>query len=139
METYAIRLNPGDDLKTKLIEYTQEYDVKAGCVLTCVGSLDDVTIRVADGKTIKKYKGQYEIVSLVGTLGLDDVHIHMSFSDINGNVYGGHLKEGCKIHTTAEIVIGKLEHLVFTREYDEQTGYNELKISSNYSGNSGNY
>ena len=129
MKTYAMRLNPGDDLKTQLMNYSQTNNIKAACILTCVGSLDGVRVRVADGKTIKRFEGQYEIVSLVGTLGIDDVHIHLSFSDNQGMVYGGHLKEGCIVHTTAEIIIGELEDLLFTREPDELTGYDELKIT----------
>jgi uncharacterized protein len=128
MKTYAIRLSPGDDLKTELIKYTNKNNIKAGCILTCVGSLNGANIRLSDGKTTKEYKGKYEIVSLVGTLSPSDIHIHISFSDDKGNVYGGHLKENCKIHTTAEIVIGKLEGIIFTREHDITTGYKELKI-----------
>ena len=128
MDIHAIRLNPGDDLKTELKQYTQSNDIKAGCILTCVGSLSGANVRISDGKTVKKFEGQYEIISLVGTLGLDNVHIHISFSDKEGNVYGGHLREGCRIHTTAEIVIGKIKGIVFAREYDKQTTYNELKI-----------
>lgn len=129
MNTFAIRLNPGNDLKDELVKHARENNIEAGCVLTCVGSLDGAQIRVADGKTLKKFEGTFEIVSLVGTLDLEDAHLHISFSDKEGNVSGGHLKEGCKIHTTAEIVIGKLEGVVFTREHDEITGYDELKIT----------
>jgi hypothetical protein len=128
METYAIRLTPGGDLKTELIKFTKEVGIGAGCILTCVGSLNSVYIRLADAKSHRRFEGQYEIVSLVGTLGPDDVHLHISFSDEEGKVYGGHLKEGCRVHTTAEIVIGRLEGLLFQREFDEATGYKELKI-----------
>ncbi len=128
METYAIRLDPGDDLKKKLMRFVQEKDVKAGCIMACVGSLDGAQVRLADGKSVKRFDGRYEIVSLTGTLSPDDVHIHISFSDSKGDVYGGHLKEGCRIHTTAEIIIRKLEGLVFSREHDDMTGYDELKI-----------
>jgi predicted DNA-binding protein with PD1-like motif len=38
------------------------------------------------------------------------------------------LLEGCRIYTTAELVIGVLPALVYTREPDLQTGYNELTI-----------
>jgi predicted DNA-binding protein with PD1-like motif len=41
---------------------------------------------------------------------------------------GGHLAHGCKIYTTAEIVIGATDEIVFTRETDAETTYKELKI-----------
>jgi len=129
MKTYAFRLNPGDDLKKELLKSVREKKVKAGCILTCVGSLNGVNVRVADGKTEQSFEGQYEIVSLVGTLEEGDAHLHISFSDLEGNVFGGHLKEGCLIHTTAEIVVGIVENVIFKREFDNSTGYDELKIT----------
>ncbi len=72
---------------------------------------------------------KFEIVSLVGTLSTNGSHLHIALSDSLGNTIGGHLMEGNVIYTTAEIVIGEAEHLVFTRETDPQTTYKELKIS----------
>lgn len=128
MNTFAIRFNPGDDLKAKLIEIVKDKEIKAGLILTCVGSLDGACLRMAGAKETKKLEGQFEIVSLVGTLCQDDVHLHISISGEEGHVFGGHLKEGCMIDTTAEIVIGELKDSVFNREFDEKTGYKELSI-----------
>ncbi len=43
---------------------------------------------------------------------------------------GGHLKEGCLVRTTCELVIGILENTVFKRKPDAQTGFDELVIES---------
>ena len=40
----------------------------------------------------------------------------------------GHLRPGCLVNTTAEIVLAELPDTVFTRERDEATGYEELAI-----------
>jgi predicted DNA-binding protein with PD1-like motif len=69
-----------------------------------------------------------KIVSLVGTLGQDGVHLHISIADSTGKTTGGHLVDGCLVYTTAEIVIGDAQGLTFSREQDEQTGYKELRI-----------
>ena len=53
----------------------------------------------------------------------------MIFSDVNAVCYGGHLQEGCIVNTTCEVVLGELENYQFTREFDESTGYNEIKIT----------
>ncbi|MBQ4157741.1 MAG: DUF296 domain-containing protein, partial [Clostridia bacterium] len=58
------------------------------------------------------------------------IHIHISVSDKTGRVFGGHLKEGTIIDTTCEVVILPLEGISFLKEYDAETGYNELKITN---------
>ncbi len=128
MKTYAFRLLPGQDLKRELTRYTQEKNIQAGFILTCVGSLNGAVLRLADENQIKKFTKKYEIVSLTGTLSPDGLHLHMSIADKKGNTFGGHVKEGCQIHTTAEIVIGEGADFIFSREKDESTGFKELNI-----------
>lgn len=72
---------------------------------------------------------QFEIVSLMGTLSEDDVHLHLSVSDEEGKTIGGHLKNGCIVNTTAEICILALDDYKFTREFDENTSYDELVVN----------
>ena len=59
---------------------------------------------------------------------MDGCHIHISLSDVDLNVIGGHLKDGCLVNVTAEIVLGEFEDYEFGREFDESTGYKELTI-----------
>ena len=127
MKTYVIRLNPGDDLKESIHEHVRRNKITAGYIVTCVGSLKKAVLRLADER-LKTYEETFEIVSLVGTVSQDGVHLHMSLADATGNVIGGHVKEGCIVYTTAEIVLGQEEGMKFTREYDKETGFKELKI-----------
>lgn len=128
MKIHALRLLPGQDLKTELIKYTKENNIQAGLILTCVGSLSKVRLRMADEKVIKTWDKNFEIISMVGTLCQDDIHIHIGLSDESGNVIGGHLKEGCTVYVTAEVVIGETEYYEFKRELDKSTGFDELVI-----------
>jgi len=128
MKTYAFRLTQGTDLKNELKAFVKQNSIQAGIILTCVGCLDYAVIRMAGGKTIKQFPERFEIVSLVGTISQEDSRIHISISDINGNTYGGHIVEGCIVGTTAEIVIGELENVIFITELDKNTGYKELQI-----------
>lgn len=130
MKTYALRLQPNQDLKIAIKNYVRENQIKAGVILSCVGSLNCATLRMADENISKVFDGKFEIVSLVGTLSPDGCHLHVSLSDKDGNVVGGHLNEGCIIYTTAEIVIGEIENLSFSRAIDEDTGFKELVIQS---------
>ena len=105
--------------------------MRAGFILTAVGSMQNATIRLADQKEPTTFAGKFEIVSLVGTMGQDGIHLHISIADSDGKTIGGHLVDGCLIYTTAEIVIGEAQGLTFSREQNEQTGFKELKIRRN--------
>jgi predicted DNA-binding protein with PD1-like motif len=125
---YALRLRPGQDLRTELERFAKERNIKAGFIMTAVGSLKKAALRLADQSATSSFEGKYEIVSLVGTLSPDGVHLHISLSDSNGKTIGGHLVAGCEIYTTAEIIVGEATGIIFTREKDKTTGYQELKI-----------
>jgi len=129
MKTIAVRLHPGQDLKIELDSLAKQHDMEAACVITCVGSLTRAVLRYADLDLVT-LKGPFEIVSLTGTLSKHGSHYHIAISDSNGSTYGGHLKEGSKIHTTAEIVLGILPGSRFVRVADDETGCNELDIKN---------
>ena len=128
MTTLSFRLKPGQDLKLALDELVQHRQIVAGTLLTCVGSLTDVALRLANQNEATHYSGHLEIVSLTGTLSANGSHVHLSVSDSTGRTLGGHLMAGCKIYTTAEIVVGLLPDVVFTREPDPTFGYRELVV-----------
>lgn len=71
--------------------------------------------------------GRYEIVSLVGTLN-PEPHLHVSLADGSGSVVGGHLLANLRIFTTAELLLGEAEQLLFSREHDPRTGFPELVV-----------
>jgi uncharacterized protein len=130
MKTYALRLNPNQDLIKELVQFTLAKPLQAACILTCVGSLCRANLRLANQPAGTIYEDKFEILSLVGTLSPDGPHLHIALSDGTGKAIGGHLLEGCLIYTTAEIVIGVLEDVRFCRELDPETTYKELVIRS---------
>ena len=126
---YALRLRPGDDLREALLAYVAQQPIKAGAVLTCVGSLTVATLRLANQEGPTEYHGHFEIVSLVGTLSATGgSHLHLSVADSTGSTLGGHLLAGCRVYTTAEIVLVALPGMEFTRETDSTFGYKELVV-----------
>ena len=125
---YAFRLKPGEDLQKGLEAMVQQNNINAGWINTCVGSLTDYKIRFANQPNADSGKGHFEIVSLVGTLSTKGSHIHLSISDSTGKTIGGHLVEGCKIYTTAEIVITASNRFDFERAEDGTTPWKELQI-----------
>ena len=130
IETLAFRLCPGNDLLAGLEKVVTDQQLQAGCVLTCVGSLTIAVLRLANRDEHTTFEGHFEIVSLTGTLSIHGSHLHISISDSEGRTIGGHLVEGCKVYTTAEIVISAFPELVFTRQPCHLSGYDELVIQS---------
>ena len=128
MTTLSLRLRPGQDVKEELDKLVRDQHIEAGLLLTCVGSLTDVSLRLANQEKATTYRGHFEIVSLVGTLSTSGSHVHLSVSDSTGRTLGGHLMAGNLIYTTAELVIGILPDVIFTREPDPTFGYRELVI-----------
>jgi predicted DNA-binding protein with PD1-like motif len=128
MRVFAVRLKPNQDLRAEIERFAKENRISAGFIITAVGSLKATKIRLADKQDATTFTGKYEIVSLVGTISSDGVHLHISVSDSEGKTFGGHLVEGCTIYTTAEIIIGTTDEIIFTRETDKETTYKELKI-----------
>lgn len=130
MKTHAFRLHPGQDLRLEIDKFVDSKNIKAGAIQTCVGNLTAAVIRMPNAKEIKTYQGSFEIVSLVGTLEKGNSHLHIAIADSEGNVFGGHLKNGSIVGVTAEIVILEFEGLEFTRVFDETTGYPELVVKN---------
>jgi predicted DNA-binding protein with PD1-like motif len=126
----TVRLHPHDDVKQKLDELVQAQKMGAGCILSCVGSLEKAAIRFADQASVTTVEGKLEIVSLTGTLGTAGSHLHIAVSDRSGITFGGHLKEGALVYTTAEIVIGVLDGVVYDREVDPGYGFKELIVKA---------
>ena len=128
MRNYTFRLKPGHDLFVSIEEFVKENNIEAGCVLSGVGSLTHLTLRLANREYLSEYQGFFEIVSITGTVSIHGSHLHISASDGDGKTLGGHLESGCKIYTTAEIVIVAFEDSVYKREFAEDSGYDELVV-----------
>src|SRR5215216_5344957 len=81
MRTIALRLRPGADLKAELLALAAREGVRAGWVLTFVGSLSRVRLRMAGGAEHGTWQGAFEIVALTGTLSPDGGHLHLAVAD----------------------------------------------------------
>ena len=129
MKIHTFRLKSMDDLFDSIEEFVNRNNIQAGCVLSSVGSLTHATLRLANRSDYNEYEGHYEIVSMTGTVSVNGSHIHMAISDGDGVTIGGHLVSGCKIYTTAEIIIAEFEEVIYKRELlENDSGYEELVV-----------
>jgi hypothetical protein len=134
MRMIAVRIREGQDLKQAIEEVVREQKLPSATVISGVGSLNRARIRMAGASAgnqdIRSIEGPVEIVSLIGNLGPKRTHLHLSVSDKEGGVVGGHLKEDSIVHTTVELVLAVEDSLHFDEEADPQTGFGELRIDS---------
>ena len=132
MNQITFRLKPGQLLKEEIEKIARDNDIKAGVLLSVVGGLQNAKLRMpgatSENQVVKVWDGPLEIVSGIGTVSKNGCHIHISLSDKQGNVIGGHLKDGCVVGNTAEIVLGVFEDAEYKRILDKNTGFNELEI-----------
>ena len=126
MKELAFRLTYGDDLRKCIEDRCKNVDTAV--VLSGVGCVYQAKFRLAKAIGYFEKVEDYEIVSLTGTISKGEAHIHISLSDEQGKVIGGHLEEGCLINTTCEVVLGVLEEYESTRKFDKNTGYEEIEF-----------
>ena len=128
MQIHTFRLSPGQDLFDEIETFVHEKHIEAGCILSAVGSLTHATLRLANRDHYNQYDGHFEIVSMTGTVSVHGSHLHIAISDGDGVTTGGHLVSGCKIYTTAEMVLAAFGDVVYKREFAVDSGYEELVV-----------
>lgn len=78
----VFRLKNGQDLKKELALYCKSES--SYVVISSVGSLSKLNIRLAGGKSFLTEEGNFEIISLNGTICQGGLHLHVSVSRDNG-------------------------------------------------------
>ena len=122
------RLGPQEDLRKAIGAMVVEHEIRAGVVVSAVGSLGTAVLRMAGGAEVQSWDEDFEIVSITGTVGIEGSHIHIALSGANGGVIGGHLKDGCIVRTTAEVVLLAFDDVQYRRIADPDTDYDELRV-----------
>jgi len=134
---YAIRFEPGEDVLLSLQKFCEENGIGHGVLLSGIGSLQGCSF--FDPAELPGKPGLYgysdpielpcpiELISMGGIICTDQegkvsLHVHASFADEHGKGYAGHFKEGNRVLTTVELVIGELEHINMSRAVDPARG-----------------
>ncbi len=129
MKSYLFRLMPDQDIKEELVKFAESNNIKVGSIVSAVGSVSRMNVRVADGKTVIENNENREIFALTGTIVQNKVHAHIAAINPSMHVFGGHLMVGCLVNTTMEITVLDLsDEISAQRKYDDNTGYDELFV-----------
>lgn len=128
-----VRMDPGEEILAQVKAVALKERIKLASV-SAIGAVNSFTAGVYH-VTEKKYEshqfnGEYEIISLLGTITTKDgefySHLHMGVGNDQGQMFGGHLNEAV-ISATCEMVIDIVEGQV-ERQMDEQIGLNVFRF-----------
>ncbi len=127
------RIDKGEEILKQIKEIALKENIKLASV-RALGATNDFTVGVFKTDEKKYYsnefKGNFEIVSLTGTINTMNgefyTHIHMSAGNDKGEVFGGHLNKAI-VSATCEMVIDIIDGTV-DRYFDEEIGLNLFKF-----------
>ena len=132
-DVVAVRLDK-DDMISQSLTLVAEKEKISFATVSGIGATDDFEVGVFDLEKSDydhiKYKGNHEILSLVGNFTLKDgkpyLHLHITCAGKNGKIVGGHLFDG-HISLTAEIFLHVLKGEP-TRKFDESLRINRISF-----------
>lgn len=131
--TIIARIDPGEEILENVERIALAENIKLANV-NALGAINNFTVGVFDVNSKEyhsnNFKGNYEIVSLTGTINtMNDkyyCHLHMSAGDSDGKVFGGHLNKAY-VSATCEMVIQIINGRV-DREFNKEIGLNLFKF-----------
>ena len=131
--TIVARIDRGEEILTALQEIAEAEDIRLSSI-SALGATNDFTVGVynVDEKQYhaNDFKGNFEIVSLTGTINTMDgefyTHLHMSAGDEKGQVFGGHLNRAV-VSAVCEMVITVIDGTV-DRSFSPEIGLNLFRF-----------
>jgi predicted DNA-binding protein with PD1-like motif/glutaredoxin len=107
MRVVPIHLDAGSDLRVSL-EWLAAQEEASGFVLGVVGNLSRAAFQCPGQPGPSVLEGDLEIITLQGTVAPGGVHLHLSLSDGDCQVWGGHLEPGTVVKSGADLLVGLL-------------------------------
>ena len=131
--TIVARIDRGEEILAAVREIAGTEHIQLASV-SALGATNDFTVGVynVDEKQYhaNDFKGNFEIVSLTGTINTMDgefyTPLHMSAGDEKGQVFGGHLNRAV-VSAVCEMVITVIDGVV-DRHFSEEIGLNLFRF-----------
>ena len=136
-DKFFVSLQTGDLINESMRKVAVEENI-SNAWINGIGAIDNVEVGYMDVEN-KKYQKRnfdehYELLSLIGNITYKDgepfVHTHVTFSNTEYNVFGGHLFDA-KITATGEIVLSLADSKI-DREYNENIGIHTWCLHENH-------
>lgn len=127
--TIITRIDKGEEILEQVKNIALQEHIQLASV-QALGAVNHFTVGVFKTSEKKYYanefKGDFEIVSLTGTINtMNDefyCHLHMSVGNEKGEVFGGHLNQAI-VSATCEMVITVIDGYI-DRYHDHEVGLN---------------
>lgn len=131
--TIVARIDKGEEILSEIKNIAEIEKIKLANI-NALGATNDFVVGVFKTSEKKYYsnefKGDFEIVSLTGTINTMNgefySHIHFSAGNDKGEVFGGHLNKAV-VSATCEMIINIIDGNV-DRIHDEEIGLNLFKF-----------
>ncbi len=128
MRALPLHLDAGSDVRRSLEQLAVAHNA-GGFVLSVVGNLSQAAFACPGQAEPTLLSGELEIITLQGTLSPDGVHLHLSFSDGQCQVWGGHLEHGTLVLRGADLLVGLLTDAEPPRTSGNQRGVPRVEIA----------
>lgn len=138
------QLPTNTDLVGSIKKACADNGIRYGAILSTVGSVRQVKMEgvVVSSKTgsgtdfgpPRIIPGPLQVLGLEGVIydsekGEMDAHVHGTFVNTAGEIFGGHVMEGdSTIATRLVIVIGEVADVTLTERYDKKSGHQILHV-----------
>ncbi len=108
MRSLPLKLEPGSDLRLTIEQLGRDQN-SSGFVLGVVGNLSSAAFQCPGRSEPTVLEGNLEIITLNGFFTPVNVHLHLSLSDADCQVWGGHLEPGTIVLKGADILVGLID------------------------------
>ncbi|WP_449538540.1 PPC domain-containing DNA-binding protein [Ferdinandcohnia sp. Marseille-Q9671] len=139
-KTVTARLLPGTDLLTGIEELCKKTDITYASIVTCFGSFRKAGYFYLVPKPESKAGAGYgELTTIEGPVeflngtgivcmrdGIYETHLHGTFCDKEGKVYGGHMVKGENPVITVDLILSEIVDVDLYRRFDDETGANQF-------------
>ncbi len=125
MHSLPLKLSPGSDLRLSIEQIGQQQN-RSGFVLGVVGNLSKAVFQCPGRSEPTTLEGNLEIITLNGTFSNEGVHLHLSLSDGDCQVWGGHLEPGTTVLKGADILVGFLDNDVVNTDIQRNSNSTPL-------------
>ena len=111
MEHFFYKLSSGEDVYNALNEM-QIHHNSTSFLISAVGDLSTVSFKCPLNQKPVVLEKKLEIITLSGYLSATDSHLHISASDEECRVFGGHLLPGTTVLKSLDVLIGAIPNLI---------------------------